>query len=125
MRKILIIIILSVIGMIYLNYTERKELLNDMMNTLTPSYPAYDNEPSPVQTGETETENGLNPPFQPDNPNNLPILTETETAEGLYWDPVWKHETYLEIAPDSRVWLDEAGNKYSYPVDASGNPLSD
>ncbi|MBR2401573.1 MAG: hypothetical protein IKB01_02230 [Lachnospiraceae bacterium] len=125
MRKILIIIILSVIGLIYLNYTERKELLNDMMNTLTPSYPAYDNEPSPVQTGETETENGLNHPFQPDNPNNLPILTETETAEGLYWDPVWKHETYLEIAPDSRVWLDEAGNKYSYPVDASGNPLSD
>ena len=125
MRKILIIIILSVIGMIYLNYTERKELLNDMMNTLTPSYPAYDNEPSPVQTGETETENGLNHPFQPDNPNNLPILTETETAEGLYWDPVWKHETYLEIAPDSRVWLDETGNKYSYPVDASGNPLSD
>ena len=125
MRKILIIIILSVIGMIYLNYTERKELLNDMMNTLTPSYPAYDNEPSPVQTGETETENGLNHPFQPDNPNNLPILTDTETSEGLYWDPVWKHETYLEIAPDSRVWLDEAGNKYSYPVDASGNPLSD
>ena len=125
MRKILLIIILSVIGMIYLNYTEQKELLNDMMDTLTAPYPTYDDEPTPIQTGKADTENGLNYPFQADNPNNLPILTETETAEGLYWDPVWQHETYLEAAPNSRVWFDEAGNKYTYPVDASGNPLPD
>ena len=81
MRKILLIIILSVIGMIYLNYTEQKELLNDMMDTLTAPYPTYDDEPTPVQTGKADTENGLNYPFQADNPNNLPILTETETAE--------------------------------------------
>ena len=125
MRKLLLIIILSIIGMLYLHYTERQELLNDMMNTLTPSYPAYDDEPTPIHSGKVETDYGLNYPFQADNPNNLPVLTETETVEGLYWDPVWNHETYLEIAPDSRVWFDEAGNKYPYPVDASGNPLPD
>ena len=56
-----------------------------------------------------------------ENPNNLPVLTGNEIEEGLYWDPEWQHETYVEFGPDEDVYFDKYGNAYSCPVDSEGN----
>lgn len=122
MKKILFIILVSLIGFLFWKHSDKKELMPAIAGTV-PS--TEDFVATEIETMETETTSSSEELAVIENPNNLPVLTGTETTEGLYWDPVWHHETYLEIASDIKVWFDEAGNKYSYPVDAAGYPIQE
>ena len=122
MKKILFIIVVSLIGFLFWKHSDKKELMPAIAGTV-PS--TEDFAVTEIKTMETEATSSSEEIIAIENPDNLPVLTGTETTEGLYWDPVWHHETYLEIAPDIKVWFDEAGNKYFYPVDATGNPIQE
>ena len=122
MKKILFIIVVSLIGFLFWRQLDKKEFMPAIAGTV-PS--TEDFAATEIETMETEATSSSAEITAIENPNNLPTLTGTETTEGLYWDLVWHHETYLEIAPDIKVWFDEAGNKYSYPVDAAGNPIQE
>ena len=122
MKKILFIILVSLIGFLFWKHSDKKELMPAIAGTIPSTEDFVSTE---IETMETEATSSSEEIATIENPDNLPVLTGTETTEGLYWDPVWHHETYLEIAPDIKVWFDEAGNKYSYPVDAAGNPIQE
>ena len=127
MKKLLLILIVVLIWLLLWNHLDNKELMPAVADNISPTETPIEKEHLMVVTKETESIPQSSSELLPavENPNNLPVLTGNETEEGLYWDPVWHHETYLEFAVDIKVWFDEAGNKYSYPVDASGNPITD